>query len=169
MGISIEHSTERCRKTGTSRKRTRLLLVAGQRWPGQGFRDFSWSLLSLIDFELWDRRRLREADRVGYGVVWAAIARSTSCISKTSMFSGYLFIRYARGPRVCVVCDGRNTTAQVSLEDKKKSRQNGFSKLESERKAVQPERDSRSHTNFKIKNRKNGFSKLESKSRTSQN
>ena len=73
------------------------------------------------------------------------------------MFSGYLFIRYARGPRVCVVCDGRNTTAQVNLEDKKKSRQNGFSKLESERKAVQPERDSRSHTSFKVKNRKTDF------------
>ena len=135
VGLPSGHSTERCRKTGTSRQQTRLLLVAGQRWPGQGFRDFSWLLLSLIVFELWARRGLREADRVRYGVVWAAIARSSSCISKTGLFSGYLFIPYARGPRVCVVCDCSNTTAQLKLEDKKKSRQNGFSKLESEKKS----------------------------------
>ena len=77
-----EHSTERCWQTGRSREQTRLLLVAGHRFPGQGFGYFSWLLQSPIVFELQLRRGLREADRVGYGVVWTVSAPSTSCISK---------------------------------------------------------------------------------------
>lgn len=79
-GNASGYITEKCWQTGKTREQTGLLLVAGQRWLGQAFREFFFLKELQYQTRKWGRRIKLDTVRA------ACEETSTSWIYKTFFF-----------------------------------------------------------------------------------